>query len=62
MEDQNVGHQCAEQGCNQRDYFSFFCEGCRNHFCGEHRHVACGQQAAIVKKEVARINCGFGEC
>ena len=65
MDDADIGHHCELEGCSQKDYFSFQCDMCKKHFCGEHRN-SCGcltAESQLPKeakmKSVIRNACSF---
>ena len=37
MEFLDLGKHCKMQGCNQKDFLPFQCDGCGDHYCKEHR-------------------------
>ena len=41
MEDQNIGKYCNYNQCHKKEYFSFQCTICNQHFCADHRNI-CG--------------------
>eukprot|EP00347_Sterkiella_histriomuscorum_P006175 403353774 len=41
MEDSGIGHHCAFELCNKKDFFAFQCGSCEKYYCGDHRHVTC---------------------
>ena len=63
MEDGTVGHHCQEEGCNQKEFFSFECKPCGKFFCADHRHIVCDKaqmnpDKPIVNQET-KVFCQF---
>lgn len=73
MEDGTVGKHCDFEGCNQKEYFAFFCKDCQKSFCADHRHATCTQtemNAAVIPStalsaaqlEEMKRKCNLNEC
>lgn len=57
MEFDNVGSHCAAEGCNQRDFLPFTCDGCNKPFCLAHRSGLAHNCAGSERKDVTSIDC-----
>ena len=57
MEFDHVGSHCAADGCNQRDFLPFTCDGCHKPFCLAHRSGLAHNCAGAERKDVTSIDC-----
>ena len=55
MEFSDLGKHCELEGCRQRDFLPFKCEGCFKHFCMEHRTLE-NHKCATVGLKDKRVN------
>ena len=44
MDDAGIGKHCDQEGCHQKEYYSFTCSDCNKTFCGQHRHTVCPEK------------------
>lgn len=57
MEFDNLGRQCAHEGCNQKDFLPFKCDMCKLDLCLIHRTYTAHNCVKAAGKDVTSVDC-----